>query len=100
MLLLSRNAFQRGNAMEQAKVTYKGQITLPKAVREALNIEQGDSVMLRVEGDHAILRPIKKKALLELYGAFPATQPYPGAASLRKKVGRKLGENLCAGVKS
>jgi AbrB family looped-hinge helix DNA binding protein len=62
--------------MQQAKVTYKGQITIPKAVRDALNIEEGDSVTLRVEGEHAILRPVKKKAL----------KPYPGTASLRKRV--------------
>ena len=41
--------------MQQAKVTYKGQITIPKAIRNALNIQKGDSVSLRVEGDHAIL---------------------------------------------
>jgi AbrB family looped-hinge helix DNA binding protein len=85
--------------MDQAKVTYKGQITIPKAVREALNIEQGDSVMLQVEGNHAILRPIKKKALREFYGAFPATRPYPGTATVRTHVGRKLGENQCVRVK-
>lgn len=85
--------------MQQAKVTYKGQITIPKAVREALNIEEGDSVMLKIEGDHAILRPLKKKALSEFFGAFPATQPYPGTESLRKRVGSKIGEDLCARIK-
>jgi len=85
--------------MQHAKVTYKGQITIPKAVREALNIEDGDSVALRVEGDHAILRPVKKKVLLEFFGALPATKPYPGTASVRKRVGKKLGENLCTRIK-
>jgi AbrB family looped-hinge helix DNA binding protein len=85
--------------MQQAKVTYKGQITIPRAVREALNIEAGDSVMLSIEGDHAILRPIKKKALSEFFGAFPATQPYPGTESVRKSVGRKMGEDLRARIK-
>lgn len=86
--------------MQQAKVTYKGQITIPKAVREALHIEEGDSVTLQIEGDHAILRPLKKKALLEFFGAFPAAKPYPGADSIRDQVGRKIGENLCAGTKT
>jgi antitoxin PrlF len=85
--------------MQQAKVTYKGQITIPKVVRKALNINEGDSVIFKVEGDHAILRPLKRKALLEFFGAFPATQPYPGTESVRKKVGKKLGEDLCAGTK-
>jgi antitoxin PrlF len=38
-----------------ARVTSKGQITLPKAVRDALGLSQGDAVVFRVEGDHAVL---------------------------------------------
>lgn len=38
-----------------AKVTSKGQVTLPKAVREALGIHEGDAVVFRVEGDRAVL---------------------------------------------
>jgi AbrB family looped-hinge helix DNA binding protein len=38
-----------------AKVTSKGQVTVPKAVREALGISEGDEVLFRVEGHHAIL---------------------------------------------
>ena len=38
-----------------AKVTSKGQITVPKAVREALGIKEGDEVVFRVEGNRAVL---------------------------------------------
>lgn len=38
-----------------AKVTAKGQITIPKVVREALGIEEGDQVVFRVEGKRAVL---------------------------------------------
>jgi len=38
-----------------ARVTSKGQVTLPKAVRDALGIRQGDEVVFRVEGHRAIL---------------------------------------------
>jgi AbrB family looped-hinge helix DNA binding protein len=38
-----------------AKVTSKGQVTLPKSVRDALGIEQGDNVIFRVEGNRAVL---------------------------------------------
>jgi antitoxin PrlF len=38
-----------------AKVTSKGQVTVPKAVREALGIKDGDEVVFRVEGDRAVL---------------------------------------------
>jgi antitoxin PrlF len=38
-----------------AKVTSKGQVTVPKVVRDALGIRAGDEVIFRVEGDRAVL---------------------------------------------
>ena len=38
-----------------ARVTSKGQVTVPKAVRDALGIKQGDHVVFRVEGNRAVL---------------------------------------------
>lgn len=38
-----------------AKVTSKGQVTVPKAVREALGIEAGDEIIFHVEGNRAVL---------------------------------------------
>lgn len=80
--------------MQQAKVTFKGQITIPKAVRKALDIQEGDSVTFIVEGDHAVLKPLKKKALLDFYGAFPATRPYPGFEAVREEVHHKIGQQF------
>jgi antitoxin PrlF len=38
-----------------AKVTTKGQVTVPKVVRDALGIKQGDEILFRVEGNRAVL---------------------------------------------
>jgi antitoxin PrlF len=38
-----------------ARVTSKGQITIPRAVREALGLGEGDHVVFRVEGRRALL---------------------------------------------
>jgi len=38
-----------------AKVTSKGQITVPKVVRDALGLDAGDEVVFRVEGDRAVV---------------------------------------------
>ena len=38
-----------------AKLTSKGQVTVPKAVRDALGLKEGDHVVFRVEGDRAVL---------------------------------------------
>jgi antitoxin PrlF len=51
-----------------AKVTAKGQLTLPKAVRDALGIREGDEVVFRVEGKRAVLARIPD--FLDLAGTF------------------------------
>jgi antitoxin PrlF len=38
-----------------ARITSKGQVTVPKAVRDALGIKEGDQVVFRVEGKRAVL---------------------------------------------
>ena len=75
--------------MNKAKITFKGQVTIPKKIRNALAIKEGDSVIFIVEGAHAVLKPIKKKSLLDFYGALSATRPYPGLESIREEVHHK-----------
>lgn len=50
-----------------ARITAKGQVTIPKAVREALGVHEGDSLVFRVEGDHAVVAATRD--LLDLAGA-------------------------------
>ncbi len=47
-----------------ARMTTKGQLTVPKAVRDALGLETGDSIVFRVEGHRAVL--VKQPDLLDL----------------------------------
>ncbi|HVM39512.1 MAG TPA: AbrB/MazE/SpoVT family DNA-binding domain-containing protein [Acidimicrobiia bacterium] len=51
-----------------AKVTSKGQVTVPKSVRDALGIQEGDEVLFRVEGNRAILA--RTPGFLELQGSI------------------------------
>lgn len=38
-----------------AKLSSKGQLTVPKAVREALGLNEGDELVFRVEGNRAVM---------------------------------------------
>ena len=57
-----------------ARMTSKGQLTVPKSVRDALSLSEGDQVVFRVEGNHAVLA--RTPGLLTLAGtvAVPAAR--------------------------
>lgn len=68
-----------------ARISSKGQITLPRAVREALSLEEGDSVVFRVEGDRAVMA--RTPDLLALAGSVSvpaAKRDTPWAEVLRQ----------------
>lgn len=51
----------------RAKVTSKGQVTIPKSVREALELQDGDELLFRVEPQRALVT--KTPDFLDLAGA-------------------------------
>jgi antitoxin PrlF len=61
-----------------ARLTSKGQVTIPRAVREALGLEEGDQVIFRVEGQRAVLA--RTADLLELAGAVSVPAAKRGIA--------------------
>jgi AbrB family looped-hinge helix DNA binding protein len=46
---------RKGNVV---RVGRRGQMVLPKAVREALGVAEGDQLWVEVEGNRVILRPV------------------------------------------
>lgn len=56
----------------RAKVTSKGQVTIPKSVRDALELHEGDELLFRVERSRAVIA--RTPNFLELAGtvAVPA----------------------------
>ena len=50
-----------------ATVTSKGQVTIPKEIRDLLHIRTNDKVDFVLEGDRVVLAPVK--TLLDLRGA-------------------------------
>lgn len=61
-----------------AKVTSKGQITIPKEVRDALGISKGDQVVFRVEEHRAVLA--RTPNLLDLAGSVDVPAAKRGVA--------------------
>lgn len=73
-----------------ATVTSKGQITLPKPVREALGVREGDRVVFRVLSGRAVVA--RSPSLLDLAGSVPVPAEVRGASwpEVRRRARRKL----------
>jgi AbrB family looped-hinge helix DNA binding protein len=63
--------------VKESTVTSKGQITIPKAVRESLHLEPGDKVYFDVRDDGSVLMVARNEPVENLFGM------------LRQKPGRR-----------
>ncbi len=57
--------------MSEAKMTSKGQITLPKDIRERLGLRQGDRVRFLLEADGRVRLMPANRDISELVGILP-----------------------------
>jgi len=80
--------------MVRAKITSKGQVTLPVTIRRRYGLEPGDEIAFRLDQSGFRIFPVKKRRLTEFRGVFPATRPFPGKDAIRREVGRMLAEEL------
>lgn len=44
--------------MELAKITARGQTTIPKSIRTAANLDEGDVIAFEVRHDHLVVRKV------------------------------------------
>lgn len=65
-----RNALKGGYCMELAKVTSKGQITIPIEIRKKLGIKEGSKVLFLEEAGRIYLANSSMEALREAQAAF------------------------------
>lgn len=58
-------------------ISTKGQVTVPKNIRTRLGLRVGDRVEFVVQGNHTIIRPVRRagNAFTKYIGALPA---FPG----------------------
>lgn len=52
---------------KQARITSKGQITVPRDIRRALGVRPGDRLLFEEEGDEVRVRPVRTRSPFEKY---------------------------------
>lgn len=65
------------------KVSSKGQITLPKSIREAMGIKPGDTIVITQKENNIVLHPVTE-TLFELRGSIEVDGPQDLDAILEK----------------
>lgn len=80
----------------KAKVTTKGQVTIPKKIREKLNIQPGDFVLFVRKGNEVVIKPAR--TLLDFRGVIKTDKKIEDWEKLRdnakKYVINEVMENL------
>ena len=80
--------------MVRARLSSKGQLTIPAEIRRRYDLKTGDEVQFVAEERGAYLVPLKRKSLMDLYGAIKVDRPWPGKERAREMVGRMLADEL------
>ncbi len=57
-----------------ARVSSKGQIAIPKQLREKFGLAEGTDLQLRIEGDELILRKVARDAWRKWEGRFKGSE--------------------------
>ena len=81
--------------MSLSILTKKGQTTIPKSVREFLDIKPNDKILYLMEGNRVIIKPLKGN-ILELKGSVKTKEKPINFKKIRietkKKIARKIVE--------
>lgn len=63
----------------------RGQLTLPREIRERFGIKEGDQIIFEVTGDSIELKVIPRMSIDELFDSLPGSDvPYLGAERERE----------------
>lgn len=76
----------------RAKVTSKGQVTLPVAVRRELSISEGDDLEFETTPEGVTVRVVHRRALASFLGALSVDEVLPDHAAERRAAARKRAE--------
>ena len=85
--------------MPIALLTSKGQLTIPKEVRNSLNLKPLERVVIVVEGDHAVIKPLRGN-ILDIGGSIrtPDHEKPINFKKVREAVRKRVGKRIAKGI--
>lgn len=76
---------------ETGKVSGKGQIVVPKEVRNILQAEENDKLQFTLVGDDVVVRVVKSsKSIFDVLGSFVPNKPVIDVKDLRDQYRKEL----------
>jgi len=78
--------------MVKGTISRKGQITIPKEIREALGLRPGTRVRFEVKEGYAVLKPEPKSRVDALFGVLRSEVPFPGIEEEEEAIERAWAE--------
>jgi AbrB family looped-hinge helix DNA binding protein len=89
--------FIKGNTLDEleTKLTQKGQVTIPAAIRARLGLKPKDVVRFEIEGDEVKLKPATSQ-LLAGYGAVTPRQKPEDWHKVRAEMEEAVAEEVAA----
>lgn len=84
--------------MPIATVSSKGQLVIPKEIRDILGIKPKQKVLLKVVKDHAIIEPLPEKPIENFCGIFKEGTSLTKALIKQRMEDKKHEEKIPAGL--
>lgn len=74
-------------------LSQKGQVTVPKAVRDALGLKPSDRVTFEVQDGVAIMRPVRS-SIFDYFGSVKPRRRPEDFKKMREEVSRQIGREI------
>ncbi len=86
--------------MSSSTLTRKGQTTIPKDIRDRLNLKPGDKIKFMVDADGSVRLVAANLTLRQLRGILPRPERSATVEEMNEAIGQAVVERYLRGTKS
>lgn len=79
-----------------ATITSKGQVTIPKPIRDLLNLTKNDLLVFTVKKPKTVTVTPVKTDIMSLYGSLKTNKKYVDFKTVRKKMEKLAAQEIAA----